>query len=273
MAAIPPPATGRPGDATAPPFARGEDTDSGPDHAPQSLGHGASRLHRSGVVPGRGLVDASADGRRSRYGRGDASPASPSFVNARLGARMGELATGLVAALVGGIAGIATSTVSNLLERRGKIDDDVRTARLQVYEALWRKFGFLPKWPQGSVTPAQLPQLSGSLRDWYFGTAPDTALAAPPGDDQTRPGGMYLSKRHGRSTTPSRRPSRIWRRRPAIGRGTTRYRGRTTTSSRSGSPRSERRSPRTCCPDAAGSSPVSGPRAGGSRRRCAIVRP
>jgi hypothetical protein len=105
-----------------------------------------------------------------------------SFVNDGLGAWMAELATGLVAALVGGVAGFVTSLFSNLFERRREIDESVRETRLQVYEALWRKFGFIPKWPRGSVTPAQLQQLSGSLRDWYFGTAPETAL-----------GGMCLS--------------------------------------------------------------------------------
>jgi hypothetical protein len=106
---------------------------------------------------------------------------------------MEELATGLVAALVGGVAGFVTSLASNLFERRRVIDESVREARLQVYESLWRKFGFLPKWPQGSVTPAQLEQLSRSLRDWFFGTAPETALATPEDGDKTRPGGMYLS--------------------------------------------------------------------------------
>ncbi|HEU0236990.1 MAG TPA: hypothetical protein VFR14_11180 [Candidatus Limnocylindrales bacterium] len=31
------------------------------------------------------------------------------------------------------------------------------------------------------------------MRDWYFGTAPETALATPEDGDKTRPGGMYLS--------------------------------------------------------------------------------
>jgi hypothetical protein len=106
---------------------------------------------------------------------------------------MEELATGLVAALVGGVAGFVTSLASNLFERRRVIDESVRKARLQVYESLWRKFGFIPKWPQGSATPAQLQQLSRSLRDWYFGTAPETALATPEDVDKTHPGGMYLS--------------------------------------------------------------------------------
>jgi hypothetical protein len=106
---------------------------------------------------------------------------------------MDELATGLVAALVGGVAGFGTSLVSNLFERRRVIDESVREARLQVYESLWRKFGFIPRWPRGSVTPAQLQQLSRSLRDWFFGTAPETALAAPEDGGKTRPGGMYLS--------------------------------------------------------------------------------
>jgi hypothetical protein len=108
---------------------------------------------------------------------------------------MAELATGLVAALVGGVAGFVTSLFSNLFERRREIDESVRETRLQVYEALWRKFGFIPKWPRGSVTPAQLQQLSRSLRDWYFGTAPETALPTPEDGGATRPGGMYLSTR------------------------------------------------------------------------------
>jgi hypothetical protein len=72
-------------------------------------------------------------------------------------------------------------------------DESVREARLQVYESLWRKFGFIPRWPRGSVTPAQLQQLSRSLRDWYFGTSPEMALATPEDGDRTRPGGMHLS--------------------------------------------------------------------------------
>jgi hypothetical protein len=106
---------------------------------------------------------------------------------------MEELATGLVAALVGGVAGFVTSLVSNLFERRRVIDESVRDARLQVYASLWRKFGFIPKWPRGSVTSAQLQQLSRSLRDWYFGTSPEMALATPEDGDRTRPGGMHLS--------------------------------------------------------------------------------
>ena len=106
---------------------------------------------------------------------------------------MEQLAIGLVAALVGGIAGFVTSLVSNLFERRRVIDESVREARLQVYESLWRKFGFIPRWPRGSVTPAQLQQLSSSLRDWFFGTTPEMALVVPEDGDKTRPGGMYLS--------------------------------------------------------------------------------
>jgi hypothetical protein len=107
---------------------------------------------------------------------------------------MEDLATGLVAAFVGGFAGFLTSVVSNLFERRKEIDQSVRDARLRVYESLWHKFGFIPRWPRGSVTPLQLQQFSASLRDWYFGAAPDTALAMGAMDDPTStPGGMYLS--------------------------------------------------------------------------------
>jgi hypothetical protein len=105
---------------------------------------------------------------------------------------MDDLATGLVAALVGGFAGFVTSVVANLFERRREIDKSVRETRVRVYETLWHRFGFIPRWPRGSVTPAKLQLLSGALRDWYFGTAPDRALDRP-ADLTITPGGMYLS--------------------------------------------------------------------------------
>ena len=107
---------------------------------------------------------------------------------------MDDLATGVLAALVGGFAGFLTSVVSNLFERRRVIDESVRAARLEVYESLWHKFGYIPRWPAHAVTPAELQQLSVALRDWYFGASPETALAAPgDGGGGAQPGGMYLS--------------------------------------------------------------------------------
>ena len=73
---------------------------------------------------------------------------------------MDGLASGVVAAFVGGLAGFVTSVVSNLFERRREIDQSVRETRVKVYESLWHRFGFIPRWPQGSVTPAQLQLLS-----------------------------------------------------------------------------------------------------------------
>jgi hypothetical protein len=91
---------------------------------------------------------------------------------------MDGLAAGLVTPVVGAFTGFLTSVVSNIFEQRREVGKSVREARLLVYASLWHKFGFMPRWPRGSLTPPQLRELSASLRDWFFGTPPETALHA-----------------------------------------------------------------------------------------------
>lgn len=61
------------------------------------------------------------------------------------------------------------SAISNALEKRTRIDESLREARIAVYQPLWQQTSLLPKWPKvPDVTYANLLELSVWMRDWYF---------------------------------------------------------------------------------------------------------
>lgn len=98
---------------------------------------------------------------------------------------------GVVVVVLGGLVGYVTSW----LNRRMAIADDVRVARAETYEDIWRLSSAVPSWPRADLTADDLRKLQCDLRDWYFGvnSAPADTSAAPPAGTR-RPGGMYLSE-------------------------------------------------------------------------------
>ena len=84
----------------------------------------------------------------------------------------------IIPGVVGLVTGFAGSVLQGMWAARSKIDESVRTARLERYAKLWRMSELLPEYPiAGDVTYDDLRTLSGEMRDWYF-----------------REGGMYLSE-------------------------------------------------------------------------------
>lgn len=82
---------------------------------------------------------------------------------------MDNLTTTLISSLMGaGVAAISL-LISNALNFRVRIDENLREKRLAVYKTLWEKTKILPKWPKNpDVTYENLHKFSGELRDWYF---------------------------------------------------------------------------------------------------------
>jgi hypothetical protein len=87
---------------------------------------------------------------------------------------MNEVAVIVVSAMVGAIV----SYLGSYWERRAKVDEGLRAARIPPYKTLWAATGRLPMWPRrDDVTYGELHDMSMDLRAWYF----------------AQEGGMFLS--------------------------------------------------------------------------------
>lgn len=85
----------------------------------------------------------------------------------------------LISAAIGGIVSFIGAVINNTLEKRTKVDENLRNSRIEVYKILWKKMELLPKWPKSTnVTYEKLNNFSVELKDWYFDG-----------------GGMYLSEK------------------------------------------------------------------------------
>jgi hypothetical protein len=55
------------------------------------------------------------------------------------------------------------------VERRNRLDENLRAKRADLYMKLWQLSGILPRWPRDRmVTYQALEERSGQLRDWYY---------------------------------------------------------------------------------------------------------
>ena len=78
---------------------------------------------------------------------------------------MNEVAVIVISALVGAIV----SFLGSYWERRAKVDEGLREARIPPYKTLWAATGRLPLWPRrDDVTYGELHDMSMDLRAWYF---------------------------------------------------------------------------------------------------------
>jgi hypothetical protein len=88
------------------------------------------------------------------------------------------LRTTLISALVGAVVSFLGALFTSALGARSRIDEQLRSIRVELYEPLWKATKLLPKWPRArGVTRGDLHRLATELRDLYFNRA-----------------GMYLSK-------------------------------------------------------------------------------
>ena len=75
----------------------------------------------------------------------------------------------LVSAAIGGIVSFIGAVINNTLEKRTKVDENLRNTRIAVYKILWKMMELLPKWPKSTdVTYEKLNNFSVELKDWYF---------------------------------------------------------------------------------------------------------
>ena len=95
------------------------------------------------------------------------------------------------AALIAGIAGLATATVGasvkGYLDRRADTDEELRSVRVKVYPPVWRLTSDLSPRPRAPLTYSKLRSLDDELHDWYYGTGSHSSL-------ERSPGGLYLSE-------------------------------------------------------------------------------
>ena len=83
---------------------------------------------------------------------------------------MESISTIIISALIGGLVAFLGSIINNALEKRSRIDESLREARLAVYQPLWQRTSLLPKWPQADdATYEKLYDFSVWLRSWYYG--------------------------------------------------------------------------------------------------------
>lgn len=77
--------------------------------------------------------------------------------------------TVIVPAIVGALVSYIGALTKNALDARVKIDESLRSTRLELYKVLWQETGLLPRWPRAAgVTYEQLSEMSKRFRDWYF---------------------------------------------------------------------------------------------------------
>ena len=75
----------------------------------------------------------------------------------------------VLSALVGASVAAVGALIQSALSQRVKVDESLRSARLEVYKVLWKKTELLPRWPKADdVTYQKLHDLCADLRHWYF---------------------------------------------------------------------------------------------------------
>ena len=92
------------------------------------------------------------------------------------------MSTAVTVAVVAGtltvLGGGVLAVLNNAISRRSGIDDVLRGKRLEVYPRLWALTGAVSRWPEQTLTRADLEDLHGRLRGWYY-----------------TEGGLYLTER------------------------------------------------------------------------------
>jgi hypothetical protein len=84
----------------------------------------------------------------------------------------------LTTAVIGLASGLVLAAVSSWLSGREQAADDVRSARLGAYPAVWRRTSVVSRWPRTNAGPSDLLDLHLDLRRWYYES-----------------GGLFLSER------------------------------------------------------------------------------
>jgi hypothetical protein len=84
------------------------------------------------------------------------------------------MSTEMTTAAIAGTAALLTAVVGGLItgatNARAQAGEDLRTARLESYPALWLLTGVLPEWPRVTITHGDLWNLHQRLAEWYFRT-------------------------------------------------------------------------------------------------------
>jgi hypothetical protein len=82
---------------------------------------------------------------------------------------MTELAAILLAAVIGAVSGILSTSWKTRKDLEAQYDIDLRKRRIEAYKALWKELEILADYsPPGELTHDGLRTLSEALRHWYF---------------------------------------------------------------------------------------------------------
>ena len=74
-----------------------------------------------------------------------------------------------LSAAIGAVVSYLGALFKSSLDRRRKLDEDLRENRSEVYKELWTETALLPKWPKNeNITYGELEVASESFRKWYF---------------------------------------------------------------------------------------------------------
>ena len=75
----------------------------------------------------------------------------------------------LIVGFIGVVTGFLGALLKALLDSRLKIDDAAREKRWEVYKALWKLTGDIPKWPRNAqLTYSALEAFSAQCKVWYY---------------------------------------------------------------------------------------------------------
>jgi hypothetical protein len=74
----------------------------------------------------------------------------------------------LVAALIGLVVGGALAWLKAVLAIREKVNEELRSRRVEVYPTVYRLTAPLSLWPPAEMTYEELADLNLDFRKWYF---------------------------------------------------------------------------------------------------------